>query len=109
MAHLGTPARCQSVPARWQGVDDASILAKVESEPKFQMDEAAVPLPVQLLAYDKGVDCIRILAGTDETKAEVHKALRDESDAPQAEDLHGVTSLEDAEMDAYDAFMNPLP
>ena len=51
--------------------DDASILAQVESELKFQMDEAAVPLPIQLLAYRNGFDCIRVFASIDETKAEV--------------------------------------
>ena len=60
------------------GADDAAVLAKVESELKFQMDEAGVPLPIQLLAYRKGFDCIRVFAGIDETKAEVRKALKDE-------------------------------
>ena len=72
---LLSPARfCGAMP----GADDAAVLAKVESELKFQMDEAGVPLPIQLLAYRKGFDCIRVFAGIDETKAEVRKALKDE-------------------------------
>ena len=60
------------------GIDDAAVLDKVESELKYQMDEAGVPLPIQLMAYRKGFDCIRVFAGIDETKAEVRKALKDE-------------------------------
>ena len=165
--------------------DDAAVLAKVESELKYQMDEAGVPLP--------GFDCVRVFAGIDETKAEVRQALKVElpldysadaesrrnmalllavwdacrlhlavqeknktdaklgvqarnvpstehaamrmaveklygklkdkelpsktflaqeleqveENAPQAEDLRDVTSLEDAEMEAYNALIDP--
>ena len=174
-------------------IDDAAVLDKVESELKYQMDEAGVPLSIQLMAYRKGFDCIRVFAGIDETKAEVRKALKDElpldysadaesrrnmalllavwdacrlhlavqeknktdakmgvqarnvpstehaamrlaveklygklkdkelpsktflaqkleqveDNAPQAEDLRDVTSLEDAEMEAYNALIDP--
>lgn len=59
-------------------VSDKDILAKVESELKFHMDEARVPQDVQLLVYKCGYDSMRIFAGLDDTKEAVRSALKEE-------------------------------
>ena len=44
---------------------DLDILAKVDTEFKFLMDDAAVPTDIQLLVYKRGYDSTRIFAGLD--------------------------------------------
>ena len=57
---------------------DLDILAKVDSELKFLMDDAAVPTDIQLLVYKCGYDSTRIFVVLDESKEAVRQALKSE-------------------------------
>ena len=67
--HAECEVTCVGMPS------DADLLAKVESELKYHMDDAGVPPEVQRLVYVKGFTSMRLFEGVEETRSEVRAAL----------------------------------